>query len=84
MDEYLTVQDMAERFGVSVPTVYLYVRQGKLKALKAGRRLAVEVASARKWWSDDPAIRHILDGNVPRPQEEVERVRALAGMAPLT
>jgi hypothetical protein len=72
---YLDVPDTAKRFGVSAGCIYRYIREGKLRTKQAGRRLAVELASAREWFSDAPEVQHILDshvGNVRRVEASAE------------
>jgi hypothetical protein len=61
---YLDVPDTAKRFGVSAGCIYRYIREGKLRTKQAGRRLAVELESAREWFSDAPEVQHILDSHV--------------------
>ena len=65
--KYLDVSSTAKRFGVSIGTIYRYIREGKIRAVRAGAHRACELASVREWFSDDPELRHILD----RTMEEV-------------
>lgn len=36
MENYFTPQEIADKFKVKINTVYLWIRQGKLKAIKVG------------------------------------------------
>lgn len=40
-DEYFTPQEVADKFKVKKRTVYLWVKEGKLKAVKFGRLLRI-------------------------------------------
>jgi excisionase family DNA binding protein len=40
-DEYLTIREASKLSSLSVPTVRLYVRLGKIKARRAGRRVII-------------------------------------------
>jgi excisionase family DNA binding protein len=64
--KYLDVPTAAERFGVFEMTIYRYIKSGKIRAVQAGRRQAVEVASVREWFSDKPEIRDILEKHMPQ------------------
>jgi excisionase family DNA binding protein len=64
--KYLDVPSAAERFGVSVMTIYRYINSGKIRAVQAGRRQVVELASVREYFSDDPEIRGILEKHMPQ------------------
>lgn len=37
MDKYLTPQEVADRYGVKVITVWSWIREKKLKAIKTGK-----------------------------------------------
>jgi excisionase family DNA binding protein len=41
IDEYVTVKDAAKLSSLAVPTIRLYIRQGKLKVRRAGRRVII-------------------------------------------
>jgi excisionase family DNA binding protein len=49
---YLTVDDVAKRFGVNVTTVYRLVQQGKLPAFKIGNQWRFSEARLDEWVAD--------------------------------
>jgi excisionase family DNA binding protein len=49
---YLTVEDVAKRFGVNVTTVYRLVQQGKLPAFKVGNQWRVSETRLEEWVAD--------------------------------
>ena len=55
MDHYthfLTIEDVAKRFGVNVTTVYRLVRRGKLPAFKVGNQWRFSEARLLEWVAD--------------------------------
>ena len=46
---YLTVEDVAKRFGVNVTTVYRLVQRGALPALKLGGQWRVSEEMLQNW-----------------------------------
>ena len=40
-NNYLTTQDIAERLGFTTKAVHLWIKQGKLKALKVGKKYRI-------------------------------------------
>lgn len=44
MEKYFTCNDVAERYGVKVATVWEWVRQGKLKAMQTGKLYRIKQA----------------------------------------
>lgn len=49
---YLTVEDVAKRFGVNVTTVYRLVQQGKLPAFKIGNQWRLSETRLDEWVAD--------------------------------
>ena len=49
---YLTVEDVAKRFGINVTTVYRLVQQGKLPAFKVGNQWRVSEIRLEEWVAD--------------------------------
>ena len=49
---YLTVEDVAKRFGINVTTVYRLVQQGKLPAFKVGNQWRVSETRLDEWVAD--------------------------------
>ena len=49
---YLTVEDVAKRFGINVTTVYRLVQQGKLPAFKIGNQWRVSESRLNEWVAD--------------------------------
>ena len=49
---YLTVEEVARRFGVNVTTVYRLVQQGKLPAFKIGNQWRFSEARLEEWVAD--------------------------------
>ncbi|MBI4004060.1 MAG: helix-turn-helix domain-containing protein [Candidatus Omnitrophica bacterium] len=49
---YLTVEDVAKRFGINVTTVYRLVQQGKLPAFKVGNQWRVSETRLEEWVAD--------------------------------
>jgi excisionase family DNA binding protein len=53
---YLTVEDVAKRFGVDVSTVYRLVKRGKLPAFKVGSQWRFSEARLEEWAADRERI----------------------------
>lgn len=53
---YLTVDDVAKRFGLNVTTVYRLVQQGRLPAFKVGRQWRFSQARLEEWVADRERI----------------------------
>lgn len=49
---YLTVEDVAKRFGINVTTVYRLVQQGKLPAFKIGNQWRFSETRLEEWVAD--------------------------------
>jgi excisionase family DNA binding protein len=49
---YLTVDDVARRFGVNVTTVYRLVQRGKLPAFKIGKQWRFSERRLDEWVAD--------------------------------
>ena len=49
---YLSVEEVAGRFGVNVTTVYRLVKQGKLPAFKVGNQWRFSQARLEEWVAD--------------------------------
>ncbi len=49
---YLTVEDVAKRFGINVTTVYRLVQQGRLPAFKVGNQWRFREARLEEWVAD--------------------------------
>ena len=49
---YLTVEEVARRFGVNVTTVYRLVQQGKLPAFKIGNQWRFSETRLEEWVAD--------------------------------
>ena len=49
---YLTIEDVAKRFGVNVTTVYRLVQQGKLPAFKIGNQWRFSETRLEEWVAD--------------------------------
>ena len=49
---YLTIGDVAKRFGVNVTTVYRLVQQGKLPAFKIGNQWRFSESRLEEWVAD--------------------------------
>ena len=49
---YLTVEDVAKRFGVNVTTVYRLVQHGKLPAFKIGNQWRFSETRLEEWVAD--------------------------------
>ena len=49
---YLTVEEVAKRFGVNVTTVYRLVQQGRLPAFKIGNQWRFSEIRLREWVAD--------------------------------
>jgi excisionase family DNA binding protein len=53
---YLTVEDVAKRFGVNVTTVYRLVQRGKLPAFKIGNQWRFSEHRLEEWVADRERI----------------------------
>ncbi len=49
---YLTVEEVAKRFGVNVTTVYRLVKRGRLPAFKVGNQWRFSEARLEEWVAD--------------------------------
>ena len=49
---YLTVEEVAKRFGVNVTTVYRLVQRGRLPAFKIGNQWRFSEARLEEWVAD--------------------------------
>ena len=49
---FLTVEDVAQRFGVNVTTVYRLVKRGKLPAFKVGNQWRFSETRLEEWVAD--------------------------------
>ena len=49
---YLTVDEVARRFGINVTTVYRLVQQGKLPAFKIGNQWRFSETRLEEWVAD--------------------------------
>jgi len=53
---YLTVEEVAKRFGVNATTVYRLVRRGRLPAFKLGNQWRFSAARLDEWVADKERI----------------------------
>lgn len=53
--EYLTVDAFRARYGIGTTLTYEMVADGRLRAVKLGRRLLIDAASARELFAALPA-----------------------------
>ena len=51
-NDYLTVDEVARRFGVNVTTVYRLVQRGKLPAFKVGSQWRFRHSRLEEWIAD--------------------------------
>ena len=49
---FLTIQEVARRFGVNVTTVYRLAKQGKLPAFKVGNQWRFSEVRLEEWVAD--------------------------------
>ena len=49
---YLTIEDVAKRFGVNVTTVYRLVQHGRLPAFKIGNQWRFSETRLEEWVAD--------------------------------
>ena len=54
--QFLTVEEVARRFGVNVTTIYRLVHQGKLPAFKLGNQWRFSEARLEEWVADRERI----------------------------
>ena len=55
-NHYLTIEQVARRFGVNVTTVYRLVQQGKLPAFKIGKQWRFRESRLEEWVADRERI----------------------------
>jgi len=55
-ESYLTVEEVARRFGVNVTTVYRLVKRGKLPAFKIGSQWRFSEHRLEEWVADRERI----------------------------
>lgn len=53
---YLTVEEVAARFGVNATTVYRLVKQGKIPAFKVGNQWRFSLDRLEQWAEDRERI----------------------------
>ena len=53
---YLSIQEVAERFGINPTTVYRLANQGKLPAFKVGNQWRFSEARLEEWVADRERI----------------------------
>ena len=54
-NEYLSVEDVAERFGVNATTVYRLAQRGRLPAFKVGNQWRFSEEMLEEWVSEQTA-----------------------------
>ena len=54
---YLTVEEVAKRFGVNVTTVYRLAQRGKLPAFKVGNQWRFSEVRLEQWVADREQVR---------------------------
>ena len=54
--QFLTVEEVARRFGVNVTTIYRLVHRGKLPAFKIGHQWRFSEARLEEWIADRERI----------------------------
>ncbi|MEG6567732.1 helix-turn-helix domain-containing protein [Thermoanaerobacterium saccharolyticum] len=52
MDNYYTPQEIAEKFKVKINTVYKWIREGKLKAVKVGDLWRISETELKRFIED--------------------------------
>jgi excisionase family DNA binding protein len=50
----LSLKEFSERFGVCLATTYAYIRSGKLRAVKVGRRTVLLAPDVEAWLASLP------------------------------
>jgi excisionase family DNA binding protein len=65
----LSVRDFCERYNVGRTTVHQEIKNGQLKARKAGRRTLIGVEDAEQWWRSLPAIKEAVGEAASLTQE---------------
>jgi excisionase family DNA binding protein len=58
-------RDFCERYNVGRTTVHQEIKEGRLKARKAGRRTLIGNEDAQAWWLALPALNEALDEEAP-------------------
>ncbi len=53
---YLTIQEVAKKFGVNTTTVYRLVKQGRLPAFKVGNQWRFSLTRLEQWVADRERI----------------------------
>jgi len=70
---YLSIQEVAARFGVNATTVYHLVQQGALPGFKVGNQWRFSEQMLEGWVADQ------VNGKRARPQPPSERIRKRGG-----
>lgn len=55
-DSYLTVEDVARRFGVNATTIYRLLKRGKIPAFKVGNQWRFSLQRLEEWVADRERI----------------------------
>jgi excisionase family DNA binding protein len=56
-----SIRDFCKRYDVGRTTVHQEIKEGRLKARKAGRRTLIGDDDAEEWWRSLPAIKEATD-----------------------
>ncbi|MBI2095335.1 MAG: helix-turn-helix domain-containing protein [Candidatus Omnitrophica bacterium] len=62
---YLSIQEVAERFGVNITTVYRLVKRGKLPAFKIGNQWRFSESQLEEWVADQVTVKWLLADEAP-------------------
>ena len=54
--QYLTVEEVAKRFGVNVTTIYRLIQRGRLPAFKVGNQWRFSEARLMEWVTDHERV----------------------------
>ena len=52
--EYITIPEFCARFGIGRTSTYILVTEGKLRAIRIGRRVLIGMVSARAFFDSQP------------------------------
>jgi excisionase family DNA binding protein len=61
--KYLTVEEVATRFGLNTTTVYRLAGQGKLTCFKVGNQWRFNTEQLKKWESQQANLKSLQDEN---------------------
>ena len=71
---YISIEDVALRFGVNVTTIYRLVRGGKLPGFKIGNQWRFSEKILDAWAADQVTVKWLLADEAPKLSKRIKEV----------